>query len=123
MVDIRSILPRGCSFYCRQEWTEWLTDGWNWRNFHFIELSYEDTMNVGQREIRLFLLGFGIFLQWCYDETAEGLMMIRERLADIEAHPEKCIPWEEVREGLRRDLKALHGDRGANSDVNPTRTD
>jgi hypothetical protein len=116
MADIRSILPRGWSFHFRQEWTEWHTEGWNWRNFHLIELSYEDTSHMGQREIRLFLLGIGLFVQWCYDETAEGLMIIRERMADIEAHPERCIPWEDVRDELRQKLTALNEDGGTNFD-------
>ena len=117
MFDIRSILPRGWSFCFRQEWTEWLTDGWNWRNLHLIELSYEDEVNMGQREIRFFLLGIGVFLRWCYNETAEGLMIIRERMADIEAHPERCIPWEEVRDGLRQTLSTLDEDRRTSFNV------
>jgi putative addiction module component len=44
---------------------------------------------------------------WLDDDdplTDEQKAVLESRLADMEAHPEKSIPWEEVRRGLEAKL-------------------
>jgi putative addiction module component (TIGR02574 family) len=41
--------------------------------------------------------------------TDEQQAEIARRLADLEAHPEASIPWEQVRAELERDLQADRG--------------
>lgn len=101
MSGVRPILQRSWSCYFTQEWTEWFRKGFNWRNFHLIEISYEDECHMGQREVRVFLLGFGCTIQWCYDEAAHGLALVQDRMAEIMTHPEAAIPLETALEQIK----------------------
>lgn len=101
MPEIRPVLPRGGAIWFTEEWSEWFRKGFNWRNFHLIEVSYEDACHMGQREIVLFLFGLGLHIQWCYREEAEGLAILQERMAEIEVHPETAIPLAEALEKMR----------------------
>ncbi len=114
MPEIRPVLPSGWTLWFNEEWTEWFRKGFNWRNFHLIELSYEDACHMGQREIVVFVLGFGIHLQWCYREQAEGLAILQERMAEIEAHPETVIPLQTMLE----EMSAARGARSIHSKGN-----
>ena len=93
-----------------EEWTEWLTiGGYNWRNFTFIEAAFEDENHLGSAEIRLALMGLTMRLSWVYNHEAPGRLILKERLADIKAHPEAM---QELREIIEE-----HDERGDEHDT------
>ena len=51
-----------------EEWSEWFRSGYNWRNFHFIELAYELESYVPGHEFSIALLGLCARITWYYGE-------------------------------------------------------
>lgn len=96
MPEISPIVEEGLMFWFTQEWTDWFRSGLNWRNFHLIEISYEDEVYMGQRELVVFLLGLGVTFKWCYETKSKGLQMVKDRVADIRMHPEAAVRLEDV---------------------------
>ena len=41
---------------------------YNWIDFNFVTFHFERDQYIGQTELELFLLGFGIRLSWIHDE-------------------------------------------------------
>lgn len=113
MPEIGPIIEEGFSCWLTQEWTEWFGKGFNWRSFHFIEISYEDECCMGQRELVVFLLGIGITLKWCYDVESPGLQMVKDRMAEIRVHPDAARPLAEYLE----ERAATESGQGHGSDI------
>lgn len=68
-----------------QDWAEWFQRDYNWRNFHFIGLEYEDEFCMGNREFVLYLLGIGVRIYWIYDDQAEMRAEVRRRMEQIKS--------------------------------------
>lgn len=66
-----------------EEWSEWFSGEWNWRNFTLIQIYYEDECHLGNRELVLRLLGVGVRIVHVYDKDAEGRRIVEERFADL----------------------------------------
>lgn len=95
-MEVRPIVERGVFVGFTQEWTEWFSGRQHWCNFHLIELSYEDEICMGQREIVFFVLGFGLTVQWCYNAEADGLRLVEERMNEIRVHRDAAVPLEDI---------------------------
>ena len=70
-------------FDFRQQWSEWFVGKWNWRNFTFIELSYEDESNMGGIEILVALMGLRVRIYWIVNPDAEMRQEIMRRHDDL----------------------------------------
>lgn len=68
-----------------QDWAEWFTGQYNWRNFHFIAIQYEDEWCMGNRECVLYFLGVGLRICWVYNEHAEDRIEVKRRMEEIKA--------------------------------------
>jgi hypothetical protein len=66
-----------------QDWSEWFTGSFNWRNFCLINLAYEDEAMIGNREITAGLFGFTLRLTWVYNDQAATRVIIEKRLDDF----------------------------------------
>ncbi len=73
-----------------EEWSEWFRPNMNWRNFTLIQVYYEDECHLGNRELVVRLLGFGMRIVHVYDEDAEGRTIINERLLGIRANADSA---------------------------------
>ena len=75
------------SFSFNWEWKEWVTPGWNWRNFTFWHLGVETSSYKGEGtlEIAFSLLGFNLTAERYYaDKRAEALGPIYRIKAAVE---------------------------------------
>jgi hypothetical protein len=87
------------TFY--QEWTEWLArlfrrGHFNWYNFHLVEVSFEDEVCTANRELVIFLLGFGLRVQWATGRTTPMMEEIKQRAIDMKMHPEAALDLKDV---------------------------
>lgn len=67
-----------------EEWSEWFSGTWNWRNFTLIKIYYEDECHLGNRELELCLLGLGLRIVYLYDRKAAGRVIINDCLEEIQ---------------------------------------
>lgn len=51
-----------------QQWTEWFSGHWNWKNFTLIEISYEWELYCKGHELSLVILGLHCRLTWWYSK-------------------------------------------------------
>jgi len=78
-----------------QDWSEWFQKGYNWRNFHLIVMEYEDEVALGNREIVMYLLGFGFRIYWHYADTALH-RRIKKDMEDLRAGKLEGRPLEDI---------------------------
>lgn len=66
-----------------EEWSEWFSGEWNWRNFTLIQIYYEDECHLGNHEVVLRLLGVGVRIVHVYDRDAEGRRIVEDSFAEL----------------------------------------
>lgn len=68
---------------CGCQWREWVTRGWNWRNFDFIAIQVEyDRVSGRSVELYVALLGLHITVEWCNRmERARFMAEMDQRMA------------------------------------------
>lgn len=69
-------------FDFRQDWTEWFSGGYNWKEFTLIHVYYEDEVCMGTRELLLALLGLTLRITYLYDDKTGMRTKIQQRLDD-----------------------------------------
>lgn len=62
----RSFLIGRLQFDYWQQWTEWFSGTYNWKNFDLIEIGYEFEPYCEGHELQLSLLGFGLRTTYWY---------------------------------------------------------
>jgi hypothetical protein len=72
--------PGNWMFDVSEEWSEWFSDHWNWRNFTFIKIYYEDEICMGSRELDLAFLGLGLRIVYLYNREAPTRVLVTERM-------------------------------------------
>lgn len=80
----------------RQQWTEWFTGRYNWKTFTVAHIEYEDETCTANRSFVFFLLGVGFHIQWSTGRESPALDIAKERMAEIELHPECAVDLEEI---------------------------
>jgi hypothetical protein len=69
-----------------QQWSEWLTRGWNWRNFTLVHVEVEFADYKGRSlELTLALCGFGVIIETYRAESrAEALGPVNRMMAAVQ---------------------------------------
>lgn len=68
------------------DWIQWLPSKkhkWNWKNFHFARVVYEDDIMCGGREIEFVILGLGFRLRWKHETEQSKLPKMKSDLEDM----------------------------------------
>jgi hypothetical protein len=79
-----------------QQWGEWFTRGWNWKNFTLINVSFEGgAYKGGYGELTLGLLGLNCQIE-IYDQAdrAQKLAPVMDRLLEWRSREDR-EPWEQ----------------------------
>lgn len=66
-----------------EQWSQFIFRNVNWYDFNFIKLYVENDVPLGDFEIEIALLGFGLRIVWSYDRNTEMRQEIKRRFAEI----------------------------------------